>query len=294
MKKVFAFVLALMLCVSMLSVTAMAADSAYLYVTSAEANAGSQVTLAVGLGGNTGVGAMDISFAYDNSILELVSIQGIPFGGGVWTIGSHAIWDAGSNSEYNGNILTLTFNVKETAQPGDKATVSVSCVAGKWNETGYEAISIGGSAGTVTIVCDHVWGNGVVTKEHTCTENGEMTYTCTKCGETRTEVIPAAHTWERTWSYTPDEHFHACAKCDATADNDIHHMNIVDAQAPEGDKNGYYLWDCDVCDYQWRETWYPDEEPKVGDIRPMMALGAFAVLFTMAAAAYVFKRKVNF
>ena len=29
-----------------------------------------------------------------------------------------------------------------------------------------------------------------MTKEATCTEEGEMTYTCTACGETKTEAIP--------------------------------------------------------------------------------------------------------
>ena len=38
---------------------------------------------------------------------------------------------------------------------------------------------------------NHVWGEGVVTKKATCTEAGEKTYTCTVCGDTKTEVIPA-------------------------------------------------------------------------------------------------------
>ena len=33
----------------------------------------------------------------------------------------------------------------------------------------------------------HKWNNGVITKTATCTENGIKTYTCTVCGETRTE-----------------------------------------------------------------------------------------------------------
>ncbi len=34
---------------------------------------------------------------------------------------------------------------------------------------------------------------GVVTKEATCTEDGIMTYTCSDCGDSYTEVIPAGH-----------------------------------------------------------------------------------------------------
>ena len=36
----------------------------------------------------------------------------------------------------------------------------------------------------------HNWGAGFVTKNATCTENGVLTYLC-KCGETKTEIIPA-------------------------------------------------------------------------------------------------------
>ena len=37
----------------------------------------------------------------------------------------------------------------------------------------------------------HAWDNGEVTKEPTETETGVKTFTCTRCGETKTETIPA-------------------------------------------------------------------------------------------------------
>ena len=39
--------------------------------------------------------------------------------------------------------------------------------------------------------CDHVWDAGKVTTEPTCTEAGVKTYTCSKCGNTKTEELPA-------------------------------------------------------------------------------------------------------
>ncbi|MBQ7580168.1 MAG: hypothetical protein IJU39_02550, partial [Clostridia bacterium] len=39
--------------------------------------------------------------------------------------------------------------------------------------------------------CTHVWNDGEVTTAPTCTETGVKTFTCTICGETRTEVVPA-------------------------------------------------------------------------------------------------------
>ena len=37
----------------------------------------------------------------------------------------------------------------------------------------------------------HTYDEGVVTKEATCTEAGEKTFTCSVCGDTYTEPIPA-------------------------------------------------------------------------------------------------------
>lgn len=48
--------------------------------------------------------------------------------------------------------------------------------------------------------CTHVWDEGVVTTKATKDSDGVMTYTCTECGETKTEIIPklehTVHTWD--------------------------------------------------------------------------------------------------
>ena len=44
--------------------------------------------------------------------------------------------------------------------------------------------------------CAHEWDEGIVTTEPSCENTGEMTYTCTVCGETKTEEITAlGHIW---------------------------------------------------------------------------------------------------
>lgn len=43
---------------------------------------------------------------------------------------------------------------------------------------------------------DHTWNEGEVSKQPTCTEAGIKTFTCTVCGDTKTEVITATgHAW---------------------------------------------------------------------------------------------------
>ena len=42
------------------------------------------------------------------------------------------------------------------------------------------------------VLCDnHIWNQGAITQNATCTDNGERQYTCTVCEATKTEVIPA-------------------------------------------------------------------------------------------------------
>lgn len=50
----------------------------------------------------------------------------------------------------------------------------------------------------------HSFGNGNVTTQPTCTSQGKMTYTCTRCGETKEVAIPArGHAWDAGKVTTP-------------------------------------------------------------------------------------------
>ena len=52
----------------------------------------------------------------------------------------------------------------------------------------------------------HAWDNGKVTKEPTETKTGVKTFTCTRCGETKTEVIPATGVVDVTEMFTDVSH----------------------------------------------------------------------------------------
>ena len=55
---------------------------------------------------------------------------------------------------------------------------------------------------TYTDALGHAWDNGKVAKEPTETETGVKTFACTRCGETRTETIPATGSVDVTQMFT--------------------------------------------------------------------------------------------
>ena len=65
----------------------------------------------------------------------------------------------------------------------------------------------------------HTWDNGTITTAPTCTKASEETYSCTKCGATKIEPIPATgHRWKSEWTSDATHHWHECANesCDVT------------------------------------------------------------------------------
>lgn len=71
----------------------------------------------------------------------------------------------------------------------------------------------------------HTWDNGIVTKPATCTEKGVKTYTCSGCGETRTEAIAeTGHKYVATvikpTCTTSGKTVYKCANCNSSYDAD--------------------------------------------------------------------------
>ena len=68
-------------------------------------------------------------------------------------------------------------------------------------------------------VSPHTWDNGTITTAPTCTKAGERTYTCTECGATKIEPIPATgHSWKSEWTSDATHHWYECdnKNCDVT------------------------------------------------------------------------------
>ena len=112
---------------------------------------------------------------------------------------------------------------------------------------------------TVIPALGHDWGEGVVTKEATCTEDGERTYTCSRCQESKKETIPAmGHSYETIWSSDGTNHWHACEVCGDRKDVAAHSWEWVVDSEPTQNQAGKQHEECTVCGYQGRvETILP-------------------------------------
>ena len=80
-----------------------------------------------------------------------------------------------------GSDVVKVENGKLTALSAGNATLSATVA----DETVTCSVTVTSAA------CEHQWDDGVVTTEPTCTQDGVRTYTCQRCGATRTEAIPA-------------------------------------------------------------------------------------------------------
>lgn len=136
------------------------------------------------------------------------------------------------------------------------------------------------SSGEVIAKLAHTWDEGNVTKEADCIEVGVKTYTCRKCGATKTEDIPMTeHTWDEGEVTTaptctkPGVRTYTCSVCKATRTEAIKatghlHTEIRNKKDASCTENGYtgdtYCKDCeellkkgetvDVLGHQWKET----------------------------------------
>ena len=119
------------------------------------------------------------------------------------------------------NVTVTEANVKDkgnvTIQVDDQKLLSVLHMCSDWSSSDSSIVTVkygvvtGKSEGEATVIAnsalfgsakwtvtvedndaheEHTWNEGVVTTAATCVKEGVKTFTCTACGETKTEVIP--------------------------------------------------------------------------------------------------------
>lgn len=217
---------------------------------------------------------------------------------------------AGSDNNYKEVSFTVYFKLPAGSTCGTYgASVSIAAKKNVYDDagvkTGTEATSVSVSGGGSVSVA-HEWDNGVVQTPASCGGEGVMLYTCTACGETKTEAIPATgdHTWGG-WKHDADVHWKECSNgCGHNTTKEAHIWEWVIDKAATPTNPGEKHEEC-MCGRTRNEgTVIPatgggsspddDDEPDVGDATPygtynMMVAAAVITLF--GTVALVSKRK---
>lgn len=109
--------------------------------------------------------------------------------------------------------------------------------------------------------CNHTWNDGEVTKEATCTEKGEKTFTCMLCGEKKTEETAAlGHDWSD-WKILKEvdctnegSRTRTCSRCNEAETQTIealgHDLSVTVTKQPTCTEAGTQAEKCSRCDYE--------------------------------------------
>lgn len=225
---------------------------------------------------------------------EVIATAVIPAKGhteGSWTVTKEATCTEAGEKQLTCSVCGVVIKTETIPALGHdyvKTAGTATCTEGGW--VTYTCSRCGHSyTEDETDALGHDY-KGEVTKEATCTEAGEMTYKCSRCGDTYTEIIAAnGHVWCEDFDcayehdhFDEDYHWFLCLVCGEKKDVERHDHCI--------ENNGYLFCKCG----HWIEIDDPeiDPQPKPGDLSLVIAAGSAALIAMIAAAAYVFKRKL--
>ena len=210
---------------------------------------------------------------YDTSVFEFVSgkctLSGTAlasFSGGTGTFAF------AEGATVSGKIFTFTLRVKSDAAVGS-STISANVNT----RDGNGAIPTSVNSLTINIKCDHsfgpwskaddanhqhtctncgtieknahAWNKGTVTKEPTCKESGEKTYTCADCGATKAETVAKTdnHSFGAWAKVDGTNHQHTCTVC-GKEESTAHAWNSgTVTKAPTCKETGEKTLTCTAC-----------------------------------------------
>lgn len=237
MKKMMSVCLCLMLVVAM-AVTVFATNGAAFSATASAETLyrGDTVTLSVKVDCSEEATSYGLMLNYDATVFELVEGKCAAEGALVNSFDNGFAFMFQNPTVYSGSVGTVTLKVKADAAfgtatvageasvkngttavtaTGFSASFTVACQHsyGEWTEAENGHVKTCPTCGDVK-TADHVWDNGTVAKEATCTEEGTTKYTCADCAAIKEEaisMIPHAYgEWENVDENT---HKHVCGAC---------------------------------------------------------------------------------
>ena len=232
MKRIISLLLSVCLLLSCFTSVAYAAGDIGISVSSAEGQPGDTVTVTVSLTENPGFAFTNLKPVYDENVLDAPTIKGINLGGVKWTIKTSAVWSDADNTYDTGDILTLTFHIKEDAPAGDTV---VSVEALEAFDAVEEVVDVAITAGSITITGgSHVHSMmEVPLKDATCATPGNSAYWyCEECGKYFSDADGEYEIPEDSWVIPSTDH-------------DLSHVEAIPATI-DSEGNIEY-WTCSSC-----------------------------------------------
>ena len=180
---------------------------------------------------------------------------------------------------YSDYVLYAADRLSTEVQPYTGAGKLKDLTTLQWERTSYNDSPIEHK--------EHVWNDGEISKDSTCTEAGEKVYTCKVCGETKTEAIEAlGHAYSEEWTVDKEatceeagSKSHHCTRpgCDSKSD-----VTVIEAlghewgegtetKAPTCTEAGEKTYTCTRCNatkkeaiealgHAYSEEWTVDKE----------------------------------
>ena len=148
---------------------------------------------------------------FDTNFDELTDLVIPATGNHIWELVEKEVEDATTHTK-KCKVCGMTEEETHDKWPGDYPIEWTSNDDYHWHQF---------ACGTIMNKAAHTWNAGVVTKEATCTEPGEKTFTCDVCHATKTEPINATgHKYE--WKHDETNHWQECSVCGNTIDKAEH------------------------------------------------------------------------
>ncbi len=240
--KIAALAISLIFIIGIMVLSVNAAGNPEITVSDASGNIGDEVTVIISLTSNPGIAGFNADITYDKNNLELTDMSGNSgFGGSFMgnVSKSKFVWYNASNITSTGTFTTLKFKIKDTAKP-NTYEIGLSYSQGDMSNADGDDVTATIHAGKITVTCNHTygswekntaenhkhtckvcgnvetaahtWDSGKVTEAPTHTKEGTKTYTCTVCGETKTEKVEKLkeHSYGEWTKHDDKQHKHSC------------------------------------------------------------------------------------
>lgn len=151
------------------------------------AEKGQSVTVPVMINNNQGIMGYRLSFTYNTSDLQIVSVSnGEEFYGNISdSIGNEdgsfdVVWNSTENKTSNSTLLYLNFDVvSTTVDQAVESQIQINYTSGDTFNENYEDVELNCTNGTVLICPGHTYTKSVVNPN--CTEKGYSTFECNYC-----------------------------------------------------------------------------------------------------------------